>query len=236
MGNTGLRVGSGWYCLGRLRFDFLIQAVHRQHFHRMEDTKPYSVTMLVTPPSIPASLAGLTVLHHTTLSGDTSHQQRYYKAEEVEQLLAGFSTPVADAELAELIDLNKNASPAPWYAVGQPWGKGNWVNTAEDPHAGRMIADFDTNITRDSSHDEDDADVNNAHLTAAMRNALPGLLARHRTSQEIIGYHARETEALRNYIDVQLMELLAHPELPESIQKVLYVHRQMLIVAKEQAQ
>jgi hypothetical protein len=91
--------------------------------------------------------------------------------------------PLADAALAELEQLNKQASSAPWYAVGQPWGKGNWVNTAEDPHAGRMIADFDTDITRDASHDEDDADVNNAHLTAAMRNALPGLLARLRAAE-----------------------------------------------------
>lgn len=52
---------------------------------------------------------------------------------------------------------------------------------------------------------------------------------------EIIGLHEREIAALRRYIDVFQQELLAHPELPESIQKVVYAHRQTLIVAKEAA-
>jgi hypothetical protein len=100
----------------------------------MEDTKPYGVTMLVTPPTTPPrQLSELKLVAQTTGAG----QQCYYKAEQV---------------------------------------------------------------------------------------------------QALVESHTREIEALRRYIDVQLTELLAHPELPESIQKVLYVHRQMLIVAKEQAQ
>jgi hypothetical protein len=51
----------------------------------MEDSKPYGVTMLVTPPlPTPSCLAELTVVAYTTEAG----QQRYYKAEEVEALVA----------------------------------------------------------------------------------------------------------------------------------------------------
>lgn len=106
----------------------------------MEDSKPYGVTMLVTPPTTPPrSLAELTVVAQTTQAG----QQRYYKAEEVEALL---------------------------------------------------------------------------HL-----------------EQEIAGCHARANEALRQYVDKLLSELLADPTLPEPIQKRLYAHRQVLIVAPAQA-
>jgi hypothetical protein len=55
------------------------------------------------------------------------------------------------------------------------------------------------------------------------------------TDEVIIGCHEREIAALRQYIDVLLSDLLAHPELPESIHKSLYIQRQTLIVAKEQA-
>jgi hypothetical protein len=106
----------------------------------MDESKPYGVTMLVTPPTtLPTRLGELTVVAHTTETG----QQRYYKAEQVEQVL--------------------------------------------------------------------------------------------RTEEEISGCHTREIAALRQYVDVLLQELLAHPELPESIHQVLYAQRQTLIVAKEQA-
>lgn len=54
-------------------------------------------------------------------------------------------------------------------------------------------------------------------------------------NEAIIGCHAREIAALRRYIDVFHQELLAHPELPESIQKVVYAHRQTLTIAHNQA-
>jgi hypothetical protein len=50
----------------------------------MEDSHAYGVTMLVVPPTTPTCLAELTAVAHTTEAG----QQRYYKAEEVEALLA----------------------------------------------------------------------------------------------------------------------------------------------------
>lgn len=56
-----------------------------------------------------------------------------------------------------------------------------------------------------------------------------------RTTDEIIACRERESAALRQYIDTMLSELLADATLPESIQKVLHVHRQMLVVAKGQA-
>lgn len=139
--------------------------------------------------------------------------------------------PLADAELAELVALHKQATKAPWYAVGQPWGTGNWINTAEDPHAGRMIADFDTSITRDDSPDETDADVDNAHLTAAMRNALPGLLARLAAAEA----KAAELPKVQEYVGSLLNDLLNHPELPASIHTKLWQHRQQLTVKGGQA-
>jgi hypothetical protein len=115
--------------------------IHSSEPHKvMEDSKPYVVTMLVTPPTTPLrSLTELTPVAHTTEAG----QQVYYKAEQVEQLL--------------------------------------------------------------------------------------------RADQEIIGGHSRANEALRQYVDKLLSELLADPTLPASIQKRLYAHRQVLIVASEQA-
>lgn len=56
-----------------------------------------------------------------------------------------------------------------------------------------------------------------------------------RTTDEIIACRERESASLRQYIDTMLSELLADESLPESIQKVLHVHRQMLVVAKGQA-
>jgi hypothetical protein len=165
--------------------------------------------------------------------------------------LAAQPAPLADGELAALEALEQRATAAPWYAVGQPWGKGNWVNTAEDPHAGCMIADFDTSIARDASHDADDADVDNAHFIAALRNALPGLLARVRAAEADYGqtkeqYKTLATEyqeqtekreaaedelgQLRHYVSSLLNDLINHSEVPASMQNALWQHRVILTV------
>jgi hypothetical protein len=52
---------------------------------------------------------------------------------------------------------------------------------------------------------------------------------------DIINSQTREIDAQRQYIDTLLSDLLANPDLPESIQKSLYAQRQTLIVAKEAA-
>jgi hypothetical protein len=55
------------------------------------------------------------------------------------------------------------------------------------------------------------------------------------SDDDIISCQIKEIDALRQYIDTMLSELLDDPELPESLQKVLYAHRQTLIVAREEA-
>jgi hypothetical protein len=66
----------------------------------MEDSKPYGVTMLVTPPTPTLTHLGeLTVVAHTTEAG----QQRYYKAEQVEALFAAAVRPWISTELLPVL-------------------------------------------------------------------------------------------------------------------------------------
>jgi hypothetical protein len=91
--------------------------------------------------------------------------------------------PASDAVLDCIEELLKEVGGKAWYVVGYPWGKGNWLNTANDPHAGRLVADFDSSITRDSNSEEDELDRANAQLAAVLRNAAPALLARVRQAE-----------------------------------------------------
>lgn len=125
----------------------------------MEDPPRYGVTMLVTPPTpLPVGLT-LKEVAYTTEAG----QQRYYKAEDVAALVAKLTAPLANAELADLLALEQAATPGPWtheeaffvacprkYYIADTWER-------QTPKAEMK---------------------GNAALIAAMRNALPGLLAR----------------------------------------------------------
>lgn len=84
---------------------------------------------------------------------------------------------ITEAELAELQKACDEASPAPWFQCGAPWGNGTMVHDRTmDPHgADRIICigeDFDREEPPDGFRT-----VENMAFIALARNALPTLLA-----------------------------------------------------------
>jgi hypothetical protein len=135
----------------------------------MEDSKTYGVTMLVTPPTTPPScLAELTPVAHTTEAG----QQVYYKAEQVENLVARLTTPPTDEALVALEALHANAVYGSWYARGN-----------------KVFVDYGDNtycVLEEGEISGGDHPGTTAAFTAAIKNALPGLLARLGMQNELL--------------------------------------------------
>jgi hypothetical protein len=105
--------------------------------------------------------------------------------------------PLADAELTELVDMEQQATPAPW----THWtGSGKiFYGEAETNKPGNYSpANLQLFAAEDYDREELDTEVegfniqpglaeDDARFVAAMRNALPGLLARLRTAEAKVG-------------------------------------------------
>jgi hypothetical protein len=77
----------------------------------------------------------------------------------------------------EALRLAEKATPGPWFAVGEPWGDGCWINAgSEDPHHGRPVCDF---VYPDETDETDPPrQLVDAALVAFAREALPALAER----------------------------------------------------------
>lgn len=84
----------------------------------------------------------------------------------------------------ELLALAADATPAPWFTVGPPWGDGTLIYAGdEDPHAGRFVADVAHPF---EEQDEGRAVLADAEFIAAARSALPEALeALERAEREV---------------------------------------------------
>lgn len=100
-----------------------------------------------------------------------------FSADEAAALLAAVDqaqpAPLADAELQQLADLEATATPGPWLYKPE-WL--DWVIGVQDTRPG--YTDDLLRIAERASHQAADRTQANFRLIAALRNALPGLLAR----------------------------------------------------------
>lgn len=124
------------------------------------------------------------------------------------QILAEAATPpLTPDQIAELERLEKAATKGPWYQTGSPWfqdGSGVLAGSP-DPHVAPLIVDCESwaGEREEQQRDHPDAELadpdDDAALIAAMRNALPALLAEVRRAREA---RAEVREALRPFAEL----------------------------------
>ena len=103
------------------------------------------------------------------------------------------TAPITPAELQRLAELEKQATPGPWYAVGQPWLRDiptYIIAGHQDPHIGTPVLDaIGIDEWEDKPGEEQrlkEQAQTDLELAAALRNSFPGLFARVRELEEAL--------------------------------------------------